>query len=695
MNNSFGGAGDLVAVTDRLESLNSVLGGIRTALFCADEKTEGLVEKCSSLERDLGALSAPSQEIELLREQLAELRLEVDRELEGKEGQGSDVSLRIEELNGLMDSIRSTITVELGAIRSRLGILESGSSVDKIELISGRLDRLQHDLESQSAIVEQQSLALKDVEGSSSIFAESGLSPEDILPQLDELRAHQETLESQVHGIGEAERAPWAQELHDRQGDHQVRLQKLEASKEGLGLRFEQLKSAQLDLGDECDRRLGELASSSSASVRDLEGRLTKGEHALGVLRTDIEELMAHQAKGETEALFLRLGELESVLLSVKTRLSGGVQLGLETMEGRLSDLELFQVSQDQRGHALESKLDALSGASVERDSSVEERLSTSSALLEGVQTSLSRMEAEVSACREKVDSQQLGEEAFAATAQLDLDDLRKIVKADHDRLEELGEQCSHIDDRIRQQMGLRDEELRNNLAVAQQSTDGERELVREELLKIKEGQEEVVSLKEELEGRRYENDELRSSLRRLNDDLFQLKSEGVRQKKVFFSGMAAALVMSVGLSTYMSRSAVPVLNEPTMALSAVEVPEVLELSAYKEAGWVPLEAPVIASPEEVAVDVPVDESAPAHLDVVPSNPGPSSYAIQVSPAVTMETNSGNKVNYTVQEGDSLWKIAKKHKGKIGVMERIEKIKRDNELNDANLKPGQLLSIYL
>ncbi len=117
MNNSFGGAGDLVAVTDRLESLNSVLGGIRTALFCADEKTEGLVEKCSSLERDLGALSAPSQEIELLREQLAELRLEVDRELEGKEGQGSDVSLRIEELNGLMDSIRSTITVELGAIK--------------------------------------------------------------------------------------------------------------------------------------------------------------------------------------------------------------------------------------------------------------------------------------------------------------------------------------------------------------------------------------------------------------------------------------------------------------------------------------------------------------------------------------------------------------------------------------------------
>jgi LysM repeat protein len=158
---------------------------------------------------------------------------------------------------------------------------------------------------------------------------------------------------------------------------------------------------------------------------------------------------------------------------------------------------------------------------------------------------------------------------------------------------------------------------------------------------------------------------------------------------------MAAALVMSVGLSTYMSRSAVPVLNEPTMALSAVEVPEVLELSADKEAGWVPLEAPVIASPEELAVDAPVEESAPAHLDVEPANPGASSYAIQVSPAVTMETNSGNKVNYTVQEGDSLWKIAKKHKGKIGVMERIEKIKRDNELNDANLKPGQLLSIYL
>ena len=146
MENSFGGAGDLVAVADRLEALNSVLGGIRTALSCADEKTEGLADQCSSLERDLAALSSHQQEIELLREQLAELRLEVNRAHEGKGDQGSDVAFRIEELNGLMDSIRSTITVELGAIRSRLGILESGSSVDKKELISGRLDRLQQDL---------------------------------------------------------------------------------------------------------------------------------------------------------------------------------------------------------------------------------------------------------------------------------------------------------------------------------------------------------------------------------------------------------------------------------------------------------------------------------------------------------------------------------------------------------------------
>lgn len=669
MENSFGGAGDLVAVADRLEALNAVLANVRSALSCVDDKTEGLVDQCSSLERDLGALGSHQQEIELLREQLADIRLELNREREGQDDQGADVALRIEELNALMDAIRSTITVELGAVRSRLGILESDSSVDKTDLISERLDRLQQQLESQVALFEQQSLTLKRMQETS--FGEGGLSPRDILPQLDELRAHQESLESQVHGIGEAERAPWAQELHERQGDHQVRLQKLESSKEGLGLRFEKLESAQLGLGK-------------------LKDRLANEEVALGALRSDVEELMAHQTKGETEALFLRLGELESVLLSLKTRLSGGVQLSLDTMERRLSDLELFQVNQDQRSQALDSKLEAWFTASAEKLSD------SSAAMEEGLRESLSCVEADLSAFREKVGSHQLAADGFAAAARSDVDELKKAVKSDHDRLEQLGEQYAGIDDRIRHHLGVREEEFRSELAVAQQSSAGERELVREQLSKISDGQQEVLVLKEELESRRGENDELRSSLRRLNDDLFEVRSESVRQKKVFFSGMAAALMMSVGLSTYMSRPSVPVARDSMLAISSLEVPQVLEPTTQVEPEWMPLEAPTIDEPEDSAVDVLLEDSAPSSSGTAPVSPSASSYAIQMSPAeATMETRSENKVNYTVQEGDSLWKIAKKHKGKVGVMERIEKIKRDNELNDANLKPGQLLSIYL
>jgi membrane-bound lytic murein transglycosylase D len=51
-------------------------------------------------------------------------------------------------------------------------------------------------------------------------------------------------------------------------------------------------------------------------------------------------------------------------------------------------------------------------------------------------------------------------------------------------------------------------------------------------------------------------------------------------------------------------------------------------------------------------------------------------------------TNSSGKTTYTVQPGDSLWIISKKHEGLT-----VEQIKRLNNLNSNNIKPGQKLII--
>ncbi|SFA98833.1 LysM peptidoglycan-binding domain-containing protein [Algoriphagus aquimarinus] len=52
------------------------------------------------------------------------------------------------------------------------------------------------------------------------------------------------------------------------------------------------------------------------------------------------------------------------------------------------------------------------------------------------------------------------------------------------------------------------------------------------------------------------------------------------------------------------------------------------------------------------------------------------------------QTNSSGQTTYTVQPGDSLWIISKKHEGLT-----VEQIKRLNNLNSNNIKPGQKLII--
>ncbi|SFU17955.1 membrane-bound lytic murein transglycosylase D [Algoriphagus locisalis] len=54
----------------------------------------------------------------------------------------------------------------------------------------------------------------------------------------------------------------------------------------------------------------------------------------------------------------------------------------------------------------------------------------------------------------------------------------------------------------------------------------------------------------------------------------------------------------------------------------------------------------------------------------------------------TTQTNSSGQTTYTVQPGDSLWIISRKHEGLT-----VEQIKRLNNLNSNNIKPGQKLII--
>ncbi|MBN7815452.1 LysM peptidoglycan-binding domain-containing protein [Algoriphagus pacificus] len=63
-------------------------------------------------------------------------------------------------------------------------------------------------------------------------------------------------------------------------------------------------------------------------------------------------------------------------------------------------------------------------------------------------------------------------------------------------------------------------------------------------------------------------------------------------------------------------------------------------------------------------------------------------YSGNTSTLAVTKTNSSGQLLYTVQPGDSLWIISKKHAGLT-----VEQIKRLNNLNSNNIKPGQKLII--
>jgi nucleoid-associated protein YgaU len=168
----------------------------------------------------------------------------------------------------------------------------------------------------------------------------------------------------------------------------------------------------------------------------------------------------------------------------------------------------------------------------------------------------------------------------------------------------------------------------------------------------------------------------------------------------MMFTGIAAVLLLSVGLSTLMmpDPSLATMSGIPTQALSQ-STAEPVEPTQSED--WIALDAPALNAPEPV-VEAPVVEPAVAQqeadfsLDVPEVAPAvTSSFALQRTNESSTSAQEAEKVEYTVQEGDSLWKIAKEHRGQGGMMERIERIKRDNALDVDSLKPGQVLSIYL
>lgn len=89
---------------------------------------------------------------------------------------------------------------------------------------------------------------------------------------------------------------------------------------------------------------------------------------------------------------------------------------------------------------------------------------------------------------------------------------------------------------------------------------------------------------------------------------------------------------------------------------------------------------PASSGPAQAGYSIPSNDPLPIYDS--PSQPAPASSAPATTPAAI-----GSTVEYTVVSGDSLWKIARRHKT------TVEKIMLANDLRSDVIKPGQKLLV--
>jgi myosin heavy subunit len=444
-------------------------------------------------------------------------------------------------------------------------------------------------------------------------------------------------------------------EADERQNHHLVRLQQLELSREEL------LQKT---------RELWNQNNENKGFAQDQEGRMDFFEKERSEFSEKIVELegqIAAQINAENDAWKLSKEEFESFhtkFEAFQKELTLGVSQALEQCQNIQFEHEKLESEK-----ASLSDQEALQEANAKQ---VEQ--------IEMMQSEIKELQSQNAQFEEKVQSSQLGHEIMIDGVKVEMGSLDERIEGFKKKFEDEVEQKSQT--------------LNKELVLARDSQYDQHQKVQKELDQVKQQQREIGNLKETLDSKEKETKELRHEIRVLKNEMGSLYQQLRQQRTVAFGAIAAAVFMSVGLS-YVMISPAPVsthhtlamqdnqhFNEATIDLEAPEV-EIVEVYEDSEANAQIENTDFFADSqaEEPIQAVQEPEVTPA-LDVV--DPQPTNHVV-----------SASYVDYVVKKGDNIYNIAKKHKGQGRLMERIERIQRDNKLQTPDIKPGQVLRISL
>ena len=611
------------ALIERLEALNTILGGLRRAMVEGDGRV-------SSLEDQVALMSSV------------------------------DLEQKVSQVNDMMSSLRGVIESKLETVGARLTELESQESPEpQVSLPEG------FEAEWSNVV-----LGLEELKNALS----RRVSAEEIFPQLDEIRAHQEAMESRLHALGQMDTVEELTELKDRQGDHQIRLQQLEASKEQFGYDVEQLKCQLPEM----------LLAQTRTQKNDLEG--------LGQSLHDIKQEI-EQRGTQMEAQWASLNqESRDRLKGLEDWKNEALEFGakiesdLRKAEGKTSELE-------SKLYALESQSEAEGS---ELRGSMEESISELKMVLDGLSKRDVYSRAKESELQRGIDS--LSERLLVSGQgiEAELNDLRAELQQKSEALGQLKLGQDNLVEELKFETEKRAEGMTRELVLARDHMEDQQKRVDEDLDDLKKSQRELGHVKEQLAAEEEASRASKKELRTLKEQLHLLSTDLRRQKSFAMGGVAAAFILSVTVSGMMMPT-YEVMSNP-MPISHSQAP------AQFSEDLIPLEAPeVVELIEEGPTNSEVQVAEQIFDDPEPLIPQSEEAVVTTAFSRTERSqNSTPEVSsrpapkeYVVEEGDNLWKIAKKHPGQGSLMERIEKIKKDNQLSTTNIRPGRVLSIYL
>jgi len=650
--------GDVSGLSQRLDALNGILGGIRKMLMENEQQVDQLRQRGELFHRDLEGLryyiqtgKAPGEPIEDFSSRIKEMNSLLGQLKEELTHQADEESCRYREALEKIEGVEKT----QGAIKDRCSALE-GAEAPRLEIpteIWARLGATEATLGSMGSLGE----SVQELRGRLVQIEE----------ERDALRNELSQTKSEVSSF-RMEGQGSKDNLHAAMGRLEGEVQRLQSSLEG---------GAQ-SLGARIDQSCGRLSG--------VEEMLHSACERLEVNRQDIEKL--YQSRNESKAVLDGLDRSISLLRADQESTSQSLEsLGMKGGHHEEQTRQL-QAEVGALKHQAESLMASLEGA-IENLRAHSQRVST----IQGeMGERVSAIQGELGEAREVRGELQLqvstNRDEFSAA----LKEVRFDISGVREDLEKILRRQGELESSFQTTTDLKVEGVSKALTL---NLEGERRKMNEDFESIKKGQRELGDLKGAVEERERESKEARQEIHRIKEHLEGLRGDLHRQRTFGVGALAACAVLGFAflMTIGTHQDGVEQLVGPALS----EAPAVQSASIPLDDISMVADNDILASvgqglEEELSFpdEEPTKEVQPISSFVSPAfEPAPAEQSTQP------EKSSKKEVKYVVKDGDSFWSIAQKHKTSEPINERVEKIKKDNALKSASLRPGQVLKIFM